>query len=158
MLNRARRRERERQAQKKQSFHVKRVVAEVKIQAATRVQKPESQARVVLNDITPTTLVLFTSMPLLPGQEVAVTLEEPKQFYIQGSVSWCELYNINSHIISSNPFGYRSMIEFRFNTDEEREEVRAYCDELGIKWLNYPVKPAPEPEASATSEEEPQAA
>ncbi len=119
----------------RQQFHVRRVRAEIKV-SEPMVQSTRSAARVVLNDVTPNGLGLFSEHPVMPGQEVAITLEEPKRFYVRGRVTWCQEYECNTHVLSQTSFRYRVGIEFIFETPEEQAAVEAYCIELAEKYIS----------------------
>lgn len=125
------RRERERM---RQSFHVRRVRAEIKV-SQPMVQSTRTDARVILNDFTPQGLGLFSEHAVMPGQEVSITLEEPKRFFVRGRVIWCQEYDANSHVLSQVSFKFRVGIEFVFETPEEQAAVEAYVTELNEKYI-----------------------
>jgi hypothetical protein len=89
-----------------------------------------AQGRLLLNDISPKGLGLFSDQPIMVGQEIALTIEEPKRFYVRGRVVWCQEADADSHILSSHPFSYRIGLVFLFQNAAEEAQVKAYCDEL----------------------------
>jgi hypothetical protein len=133
-LAQARRREKERA---KKPMHLRRVVGQLK--AANNEEA--ANARVLLNDLTPKGMGLFCSKPMMVGEEVSLTLEQPKQFYVKGRVVWCQEYSVDSHVLSKVSYSYRVGIEFIFDTDEDRKTVEDYCAELMKKHV-FTIKAA----------------
>ena len=116
-------------------FHLKRVQAELKILGVLDAPPKLFEARVLLNDLSPKGLGLFTIEPLVIGQEVALTLEEPKRFYIKARVVWCNEYDSDTHVLTDHAFSYRVGLEFSYETQEEEKGVIDYCEELAQKYL-----------------------
>lgn len=87
-------------------------------------------ARVILNDISPKGVGLFSTQALLPGQDVAITLEEPKRIYLKGRIVWCQEHDVESHVLSESRYSYRIGIAFVFETPEEFQAVQHYCEVL----------------------------
>jgi hypothetical protein len=71
---------------------------------------------------------VYSSDALSPGQNVSLTIEEPRMFYSRGIVLSCQPILGNRCVISKTPLRYRVAIEFQFQTHEEREAVSQYCD------------------------------
>jgi Tfp pilus assembly protein PilZ len=117
-------------------FHIKRVQAEVKAVGGLHVAQTVAAARVLLNDLSPKGIGLFSSAPMMVGQEVALTLEEPKRFYVRGKIVWCQELDGGTHVLSEKKFTYRIGIEFVFQSATEEQSVRAYCEELSAQHLN----------------------
>ena len=92
-------------------------------------------ARVVLNDLSPRGMGLFCSRSMLVGQEVAVTLDEPRRVYLRGRIIWCQEYDTESHVLSQQSYSFRVGIKFVFQSAQEEEAVKAFCEEL-VKALN----------------------
>jgi Tfp pilus assembly protein PilZ len=116
-------------------FHLKRVQAEVKTVGGLGVPSTVTLARVILNDLTPKGIGLFTSSPMMVGQEIALTIEDPKRFYVRGRIVWCqEVANVNK-VLSEHPFSYRIGIEFVVGSPEERQAIKTYCEELSRDYL-----------------------
>jgi hypothetical protein len=111
-------------------LHLKRVRAEVRINATQSAPQKIAEARVLLNDVSPTGMGIFSTIPFLVGQEVAITLEDPKRVFLRGRVTWCQEYDVDSHILSANSFSYRMGIKFVFQSKVEEEAVRLFCEEL----------------------------
>jgi hypothetical protein len=110
-------------------LHLKRVQAELKV--ADPGQTPTvTSARVLLNDISPKGMGLFSASPFLPGTEIALTLSSPRQVYLRGRVAWCQEYDVDSKILSKNQFSYRVGIEFLFDSEAEEKSLKAFCEEI----------------------------
>lgn len=125
MMN-ARKRERERSSR---SFHIRRTRAQVKIVSGMETQ-PMQEARVVLNDISPKAMRLFSADMIAAGQVAAITLDEPTRIYVRARVVSCQELDAESRVISENPFSYRVSLLFLFDSDEEERAFKAYCEQL----------------------------
>lgn len=128
----AKKREKERN---RRPIHIKRVQAELKVVGTINTTPHITQARVLLNDLSPKGLGLFAANPIMVGQQIALTIEEPKRFYIRGRVIWCQEHDADSHVLSPTPYSYRIGIEFVFESREEEQQVAAYCDEIAKNHL-----------------------
>jgi hypothetical protein len=116
-------RERERA---KPRLHLDRVKAEVKV--TSHLAGPQfADGMVVLNDISPNGVTLMTSAPLMVGDQIALTLEKPKQFFVRGTIVSCIRHTADSKILSQSHYNYRIGIVFNFEAAEERKEVENYC-------------------------------
>lgn len=108
---------------------MKKVRAEIK-SLGTIGEKLVIDVRVVLSDISPKGVGFFCSVPLEMGQLMALTLDDPKRFYVKGRVTWVQEHDANSHVLSQAPISYRVGLEFVFDTREEEAEVRRYCEHI----------------------------
>ena len=120
---------------KKAPFRLRRTLAELKIIEGSAFPPDIMHARVVLNDISPWGLMLFTSTPLREGQVIAITIQEPYLFYAQGKVMSCHPASLSARILTENPHPYRVQIKFEFHSLFERNAVRMYCQEVLKKYL-----------------------
>ncbi|MCM2324724.1 MAG: PilZ domain-containing protein [Oligoflexia bacterium] len=111
-------------------LHIKRVRAELKVVGHGTGQGAISEARILLNDLSPTGVGIFSNAAILVGQEIAITLQDPKRVYLRGRVVWCQEYDLHRHVISSSPFSYRMGIHFLFRNQEEEDAVKAFCNEV----------------------------
>lgn len=122
------RRDRER---KRTRLHLKRVVAEIRIPAGNLGGQAQNlAARVVLNDLSVKGVSVFSPVMLNAEQEVQITLDHPRKFFVRGRVAWSQEVVTETHVISQNPFRYRIGVEFSFTSPEEEEEVRKFVQEL----------------------------
>lgn len=115
-------------------LHIKRVNAEIKL-LSLQAEPQVTIARVILNDLTPKGMGLFCASPLLVGQEVAITLEEPKRIYLRGRIVWCQEYDADSHVLSQQSYSYRMGIQFIFESPEEQVAIRRFCEQLENEFL-----------------------
>ncbi|MCM2277219.1 MAG: PilZ domain-containing protein [Oligoflexia bacterium] len=111
-------------------LHIKRVGAELKVLGQGPRQGAVAEARVILNDISHGGMGVFSSVPIVVGQEIAITLQEPRRVYLRGRVVWCQEYDTESPIISKNPFSYRMGVVFQFRDRQEEQAVKAFCEEI----------------------------
>lgn len=145
--NRAYQSKRRQQQRKRPVFHLRRVEAELKLvssmtNALNQTSAEVISARVILNDISEKGLGLFVSSPILVGQDVAITMEFPRRIFLKARVVFCQEIGTPQHILSENSFNYRIGLEFRFKSDEERNEMRAFCEEVVQGHLKDPPKAA----------------
>lgn len=113
----------------KRPMHLKKVRAEMKIVGPDK--RPSiSEARVVLNDMSPEGVGIFSSLPVLVGQEISLTMEDPRQVFLKGRVVWCQEFDVGSPVVSQHTFSYRMGIRFVFSSPKEQEAVRLFCEEL----------------------------
>ena len=119
----------ERRAQSRKNFpyqRLQRTSAQVQIRETGDV----ISGRVFLNDLTPDGVGLFLTAPLQKGEEVFLVLEYPKHLFIRGEVAWCNLYRLNTRIISPENFQYRAGIKFQFDTETDHLIVARYFEEI----------------------------
>jgi len=116
----------ERRAAPRKQVPFHRVNAEIRTEATKEV----TASRVFLIDLTPSGVGAFTVSPLDKGELVSIVISQPKHLYVKGEVMWCSPYNFNIKIISPEVFRYRVGIKFRFDSPQEQDTVRNYCDEL----------------------------
>ncbi|MGK5089275.1 PilZ domain-containing protein [Bdellovibrionota bacterium FG-2] len=113
-------------------FHIRRVEAQFKV--VTKRANPLEDittARVILNDLTPTGLGIFLPRPIMVGQEISITLEEPRQIYLRGRIVWCMEIDAGSHVISVNQrYSYRLGIQFMFESATEKEAVKQFVEQV----------------------------
>lgn len=124
-----RRRERaERMKKRIPKLKLKRVPAEIRIQEGFASTEGAIRARVVLNDLMPKGVILSSTKPLYPGQRVSLTLSYPRQFFIRAVVLACNTVNLAEHVITDEPHNYRVLVKFIFDSTQEQNLVRDYCE------------------------------
>jgi hypothetical protein len=126
-LTNAKKRERDKA---RRPIHIKRVMGQLKILGALGSEPVIAEARVLLNDMTSKGVGLFCGIGLATGQEISITIQEPKQFFIKAKVMWCQEYNSESHILSKVSYAFRVGVQFVFSTPEEEKAVADYCAEI----------------------------
>lgn len=121
----------------KMRLTLKRVQAELKISNGTQISGNQRGhvigARVVLNDFGPKGIGAYSPEPIMVGQEVSITIEEPTRFYCRGRVTWCQMEE--SRVISEAAYAYRMGIEFIFANEDEAKAIEEYCKELNREHL-----------------------
>ncbi len=111
-------------------FHLKRTKAEIAILEGLAAPKAVVQASLILNDLTPFGLMLFSEQPLYVGQRIGLTIDAPKLFYARGTVTACKNMDLHRHIFGEAYYAYRVAIKFEFHSAEEERAVARYCQEL----------------------------
>lgn len=116
----------------KPKIHIKRIVASLEL-----VNSPTSRtdARLILNDLTPKGTGLFSTHGFIQGQEVWVNIEDPTKLRIKAKVSWCQEHNANSHVLSNQPYSFRMGLDFMPANEEESKMIQALCDEVVKNYL-----------------------
>jgi hypothetical protein len=114
-------------------MHIQRVMAEVRLIGTEEQEAISWDIRLLLNDITHKGVGLFSSVALMPGQEVLVRLQEPRPFFLRGRVVYCREYDTISGIVSAQSFTYRVGIKFQFESLEEERMVKSFCDFLATE-------------------------
>lgn len=95
-----------------------------------------TDARLLLNEISPNGLSLFCAAPVNVGVEVAITMEDPTRVYVRGRVVSCLEYESSQHVMSTQTYHYRVGVMFLFDTPAERSEFKRYVDSLSQNFLN----------------------
>ena len=116
-------------------FHVKRVGADIRLVGSDDVVIVEG--RLLLNDLSPKGFSIFSTELIPNGQEVAITLEEPRGLYLRGRVVSGHDHNATSHILTSTPFQFRLQIRLTFDSPEDEQRMRDFCLKLAREEL-YP--------------------
>jgi hypothetical protein len=107
------------------------------------------QVRIVLNDLSGRGVGFFSQKKLEQGAVLEIDCEAPLATKLKGRVIWCHEHNLNSHVLTSNPFMYRAGLQFIFDSPEEEQKLFKLCDDLA---KNNPVQivQPPAPAAAAT--------
>jgi hypothetical protein len=131
----------------KRLFHVKRMdvlceflgvstgASDAPSQEGETTKPVQTIVRFVLNDLSIKGAGFFSSIQMTPGQEIRLTLPDPKKVVIIAKVAWCQGYNLNSHIISKDPFLFSVGVEFVIPTSADAESLQALIDELKAEHL-----------------------
>ena len=105
--------------------HLRRVAARV------RFESQIFDARVLLNDISPEGIRVFSSLPLVPGDRLEVTLFEPRLLSVQGLVVERFAPMRQGHILTNGrTYPYRMSVEFQFSSEDERLALAEFVNEL----------------------------
>jgi hypothetical protein len=126
----SRTRQQRKRTKEQKSIHIKRVHAELRTASIPGQTPTVATARIVLNDMSPLGVGLFTQVPFTLGQEIALTFEHPKRAYIRGKVLWCEEMIQAGKILSAETYKYRIGIQFKFQSKEDEAAIRAFCEEI----------------------------
>jgi hypothetical protein len=111
----------------RKSLHFRRVTAQIKI---TGGNSCVHDVRVILNDLSPKGLGLFSPVNLHVGQEVAITLEKPRRFYVKARVVYSHPLEGAGKVITDCAFGHRVGLEFVLDSPEEAQAVTEFCEEM----------------------------
>jgi hypothetical protein len=87
-------------------------------------------ARLLLNDLSARGARLFSSIPLNPGTEVAVTLSYPRPISVRAIVTERRAPLREGHIVSDRSYAHRLTVEFDFASEDERAAMTEFVSEL----------------------------
>ena len=116
-------------------LHFKRTPVDLTVISPHLDSRTSVAARVVLNDIHDRGLLAFTASPLIPGQELEITILEPSVMTVRGRTATCQPVHQDSRIISQESFRFRVSIDFEFQTQEEKEQMATYCVKVQKEFL-----------------------
>lgn len=141
-------------ARHRRELHMKRVAADIKQVSRTGVhEETATPVRVVLNDFSPKGVGLFMPNHVNPGYEILISMNDPKRIDLHGRVVWCQQFNINSQVISSqSSYKYRVGVEFVFSDPSEAKAIEEFCKDLLSKYV-YTAREMP-PEAPPPTQAE----
>jgi hypothetical protein len=132
----AKKREREKS---RRPIHIKRINAQLEVKQANSQETFKTHVRLILNDLSTKGVGLFSPEPLVPGQDIVLSIADPHQINLKARVIWCQEHTANSHVISAQPFSYRMGLEFELSTVEEQQSIKVFCEEVSKNHL-YSVK------------------
>ena len=118
-----------RTAQTRKDFpraRVARTTAQVQIKETNEIVP----GRIFLNDLSIQGVGIFLAGPITRGEEVFVVIEKPRHLFLRGRVAWCTLFRMQRKIISLENFDYRARIQFSFDSEEDKEVVKKYFEQL----------------------------
>lgn len=122
------------------SIHYKRVRVELRPESGNATSLGVIEARALLNDFTPEGFRVFVPHPMRIGQELALTLDEPRRFYIRARVVWCNSVPLTNRVLTQVPLMFRVGLQFIFRTEAERLAVQSYCAKVYSELLYFPPK------------------
>lgn len=93
-------------------------------------------AQIVLNDLSATHMIFYTSQALAVGDKVNVTFDHPKRFYGTGHVLWSEEVRGTHRIMGEVKYHFRARIEFTFENEEQAKGVAEFAADLHDRVLN----------------------
>jgi len=120
-------------------IHLQRVDAQLKAVGVIGSESEPKVIRIFLNEFSPTEVAVFSKVAWAAGQEVAVTFQDPRRFYVRGQIAWCKEFNSRSRVHSENTFSYRVGIQLLFDNEEESQAVVKFHQELSA--ILYGVEP-----------------
>lgn len=86
--------------------------------------------RIVLNDFSAKGIELFSPKAMRVGQEVSMTMDDPKRFFSRARIVGCQEMRAETHILSAEKYNYRVRLQFLFDSSEQEESVRLYAEEI----------------------------
>lgn len=115
--------------------HLKKTPAELIFDEGVGRPKTIFHAMVVLNELTPDGIHLFSESNFQGNQELTLNIPSLRNFFIKGKVISCNETPVNPGIMAVRTFHYRIELAFIFQSDAEREAVREYCNYLKAAFL-----------------------
>jgi hypothetical protein len=123
------------EAGRRPPLHFRRTEAQLTRLGVLGAQAEIAHGRVVLNDLRPNQLTLFTNQPLEEGLRIALTITHPEPFYVKARVRYCRAFEVFPRIVARETYPYRVKLEFFFDNEAERETVERYCAYLNQNYL-----------------------
>ncbi|MBI4925177.1 MAG: PilZ domain-containing protein [Bdellovibrio sp.] len=119
------------------SIHIKSVEGHLKLleDKSSDPEHTQISIKVILNDFGPKGVGIFSEKPFLIGQEIELSLENPRSLCLKGKIAWCQEYNANTHILSDKPCSYRIGIVFQFENEEQENQIKEFCISLEKEYL-----------------------
>ena len=117
------------------TFHFRRTEVQITRAGAFGATTEIAHGRLVLNDIKPNQITLFTTVALEDGLRVAITFNYPEPFYAKARVRYCRTFEITPRIVTQVTYPYRVKLEFMFDNEDERAAVERYCTFLNQHYL-----------------------
>ena len=108
---------------------------------ASKLPSEAIHISLVLNDLSAKGVGLFLSKKIEIGQELQISINEPKPFQARGRVVWCHEHNLNSNIVTENPLKFRAGLLFVFANDEESKKMVEIWEELAKIFPIQIIKP-----------------
>lgn len=124
---------RKKREKSRKNVHFRRVSAQVKILGGLSLVH---DARVVLNDISPKGMGIFSPVHLYAGQEIAITLEKPRRFYVKARVVYSQPLEGVGKVITENHFHHRIGLEFVLDSPEEAQAVTEFYEEMNRLYVS----------------------
>lgn len=122
--------------------HFKRTSVHITLTQPTDALNPDQatatlsmMARVVLNDIGKSGLLIFIPRFIGNGQKLELTIPKPHPFTVRGTVKSCQQIMADQKIISSEHFPYRAAIEYAIESPEDQERINTYCELVQENYL-----------------------
>ena len=116
-------------AKRKNRMQFRSTRVQVKLPSAPGTKRLAS-ARVILQEMDLTEMRCFVDRLLPVGELVEFILSDPRLFYVRGQVVACQDFNSESRVISTDPLPYRVKVLFVFESENEKDEFHAFCEEL----------------------------
>jgi len=130
-------RTRDREKLDRSTIHFKRVKVDLRLGDGFGMPVQVVPARAILNDLNIRGLKIFTQMPLEPGTDLSLAIEQPRYFFVRAKVRNCYTLPYDTRIMSETPFIYRVHLSFQFASGAEQAAVDSYCRQLVREYL-YP--------------------
>lgn len=115
--------------------HLKKTAAELIFDPGIGRSKSITPALVVLNELTPTGIQLFSRNSFSRHQELALNIPSLRNFFVKTRVVSCVEVPVSAGIVHAQTFSYRVGLDFIFQSETEAEAVREYCNNLKATFL-----------------------
>jgi hypothetical protein len=116
--------------------HLTRVTAQLIYDEGIGKPKTATPAAVVLNEVTPTGILLFSKAKFAREQQLTLNIPGIRNFYIKGKVVACKEMPLSAGLVFAQSFGYRIELKWIFRSEAERAAVQEYCRYLGTNYLD----------------------
>lgn len=118
-----------------ESLHVFRTQVQIRVETGQTLQANSSRpsnisANVLFNEVKREGLRLFSSTQVSQGKTVSLSFDSPRKLFVKARVVRCWELIQDTKILQNPNHKYRWEVEFIFESDEQRQEVDAFIQEL----------------------------
>ena len=130
-LNAWKRNQRERAKQRNRpTLHIRRTLAELRVFEQALGPSKIIVSRLVLNDLSPIGVYVFSQEPVRAGSRLALAMQAPLSFFARGKVLSCQPTLGQVRVLSESPYKYRVTVLFEFDSKEELQLVEEFVARL----------------------------
>jgi hypothetical protein len=119
-------------------LHIQRAAAQIVPNQGVGTPKVVVHAMVMINEISPVGITLFSQKSFGNGQPVTLNIPDLQNFFVKGKISACQEVPMSPGILRNEPFKFRVQIRFDFGDEAERQAVKEYCLALQQQYLHRP--------------------
>jgi hypothetical protein len=123
-------------ARNRNPLHFKRTEGEIRLSQNFDDDLVVINCRVILNDLSPERIFVFSEKPIAVGQAVSLTIQDPKRLFFIGRVVSCKSLPVHRGIVSSHKYEYRIAIRFEFANAKEKHAMQVTYFDLLKNYLS----------------------
>ncbi len=111
---------------------------------ATPPTETTVDAYLLLNDLSPSGVALFTAHCIPLGCEVTLELDHPEKLTLNAQVGWCQMRPPSAKILSDrNSVTRRLGLVFDTGNEEQQKTLQAFCERIAAMYPGMDLTRAP---------------